>query len=773
MGKLHGRLKIELMSDLCVGSGYSYAGVIDTDVCYDVYGIPNIPARRLKGCMREAAGLVCPDSMEALFGRAGAGNIQGIVLENAYIENYEAIIKELRELRDSGCREARYLSPQNILDRYTRIRAQVAINEETGKVRENSLRYTRVVGQYDPRKEGENLCFYAEVEYEENLREQLERIAKAVRNLGMYRNRGLGSVRCSLIAGREPEEGGREHGMESRMDGSMESSIKSSGSQVGCQNKGEGKICLTYVIRNREPLLMSSGSTGVSDAYISGRRILGTLAGAYLRGEKTSAESEEFRELFLDGTTIFTDANITFPPEEGRESADHWPAWYPAPLFLNRLKKTKALVNLLGDQSKLPEKEAALYHPENGNQPKKLKAHYVHESEPNVFDIAEVDSEILYHNGRLEQLYNPEALSEGQYFRGCIYTDQRYVGLLKTLLESSRLSFGKSRTAQYGACELAAEVSVRAVTVSEISAETGESVAVVLNSDAAFLNETGYTVRYEEVKALIGERLGIPYDRTTDRGSILQTKELTGYNTTWNLRRPGIPGLKAGSVLVYTIPEGKSWKKALSPDMCFVGEGNREGCGEVRVLKCRDMAYAARQARTAVREDGSAVLAVDDNRIILQSILTQQLLDRLIFLYMKTDFRLQLTPSAVGRVSLMLQESLNDYRREPEKAFADFCRRIDSIKRVKVKRETFRLLDRLMRKESGTGGPNELDIDKMADGAGDGTAREIRQLLCKHCGTDEEYRERLLGIWGVYMEQILAYHIYLKKHEGGNGDEQT
>ena len=33
-------LRITLKSDLCVGSGYSYAGIIDSDVSYDECGLP-------------------------------------------------------------------------------------------------------------------------------------------------------------------------------------------------------------------------------------------------------------------------------------------------------------------------------------------------------------------------------------------------------------------------------------------------------------------------------------------------------------------------------------------------------------------------------------------------------------------------------------------------------------------------------------------------------------------------------------------------------------
>ena len=50
-----GKITITLKSDLCTGSGYSFAGIIDQDVCYDKKGLPFIPGKRLKGCIRETA----------------------------------------------------------------------------------------------------------------------------------------------------------------------------------------------------------------------------------------------------------------------------------------------------------------------------------------------------------------------------------------------------------------------------------------------------------------------------------------------------------------------------------------------------------------------------------------------------------------------------------------------------------------------------------------------------------------------------------------------
>jgi len=757
MDILQGKLKIELMSDLCVGSGYSYAGVIDSDVAYDEYGIPYIPAKRLKGCMREAAEQLCPELVEKLFGQTGDDGTKGMILENAYIEDYDLVRKELGSMQNRKCREAVYLSPQNILKMYTDIRAQTKLCRETGVAEKNTLRYTRVVGQYDPRQVKVPLCFYAKMEFEEAYQDQMERVVKAVRNMGMGRNRGLGSIRCSLTA---LEHRGQEKG--------------------AVVDKREGKVCLTYVLRNCEPLLMSSDNNEVSDSYISGKSILGTLAGVYLRREGAMAESEEFRKLFLDGSTLFTDANITVPPEKDSEFAAQWPDYYPAPLYLNRLKITKALINLLGENRKLPEGKEADYSLGNGNLPKRLKTHYVHEAGPNVFDVLEPEREILYHNSHRKDLYSQEAIKEGQYFRGQIYTDKKYANMLKDLLEQNRISLGKSKTAQYGACELATKVAIEDIvedvaedtlkkTVNNtVSAGGGERIAVVLRSDSIFINEAaGYTVRFDEVKELIGEQLGIPYEKATDQGSILQTKEITGYNTKWNLRRPGIPAVKSGSVLVYTISAGESWK---GNGQAFVGERNLEGYGQVRIINCREMSYVAfcpKESEKAVEKEkdmnvDEAIL--QECKPFLVRILTEQLLEHLVFQYTRERWRLNLTASTVGRLNLMLHESLNEYRTDPEQALKNFCCRVGCIKRKKEKEEAFRFLGMVLLKEGYQDRNYGLDYGKMVKDSRAPELKEIRELLEQYC-TEAEYREVLTGLWGLYMEEILTWHKYQKKHE--------
>ena len=64
MVTIQNSLKITLKSDLCAGSGFSYAGLIDSDISYDKYGVPFISGRRLKGCMKESAYMIKTDQAQ-------------------------------------------------------------------------------------------------------------------------------------------------------------------------------------------------------------------------------------------------------------------------------------------------------------------------------------------------------------------------------------------------------------------------------------------------------------------------------------------------------------------------------------------------------------------------------------------------------------------------------------------------------------------------------------------------------------------------------------
>lgn len=744
MNKMTAKLKIELRSDLCVGSGYSYAGVIDSDISYDDYGIPFIPARRLKGCMREAAEIVCPAEIETIFGKSGDNAVKGIVIGNARVEGYKEIVKELKGLSGQKEGAAAYLTPQNILELYTNIRAQTAIETSKGIAKENSLRFIRVVNQ-------KNLCFYADIEYDSACQEQIKRIVKATRNLGMNRNRGLGSVRCTL---------------------SEETFVEDSQNKFVNTEK-EGKVCITYILHNREPLLLSSDSNEASDSYISGKSILGRLAGEYLKHSGCDAESQEFRALFLDGTTIFTNANLTFEPEANREDATVWLSYYPAPLYLNKMKKSKVLVNQIrqdqAENKSLPDE----YQSGKGNLPKKLKTQYVCETDLNTYHVTEAERELIFHNSRKVDedkkdglLYSSEALKEGQYFKGKIYTDWKYVPVLKMLLECPGLSFGKSKTAQYGTCELATEVKAEDVKSKHICVPAGEKMVVTLCSDAVFLNEHGYTVVYDEVKELIAHDLSISYKKEEDAGSMLQTKEITGYNTKWNLKRQAIPAVRAGSAFVYTIASGAKWE---GNGDTFVGEKNLEGYGEVHIAEYSKMCYKAENFNTS-KEQG--IVKMDVCKPFLISIVTKKMLNELIYQYVSADengHRLKMSASTVGRITLMLKESLNECRNDPEEAFQNFGMRIYCIKRTSEKEEAFGLLQKVLMKDGLPEKKYQIDIEKMLKTKEGTSLEKMNKVLKEYSG--EEYKQHVVRLWGDYMNSILTYHKYLKKDENSRGKD--
>ena len=58
------QIRLTLLSDTLSGSGEGMAGVIDTDSTFDEYGFPFIPAKRIKGIIKETP----LDNLEAING---------------------------------------------------------------------------------------------------------------------------------------------------------------------------------------------------------------------------------------------------------------------------------------------------------------------------------------------------------------------------------------------------------------------------------------------------------------------------------------------------------------------------------------------------------------------------------------------------------------------------------------------------------------------------------------------------------------------------------
>lgn len=202
-------LNIGLLSDTLIGSGEGWGATIDSDIVFDKYGLPYIPAKRIKGCLRESAvevleifekasiGFVSQKEIDSLFGEIGQTESGELSFSNAYIEDY-ALNKQWVEWLEDKHRSI--FSKDTVLNTFTSIRRQTAIKKEGIKKRTFSK---------DVKSLNRGLKFSAKMETSGEIEiEKVDFLSFAARNLrhiGTNRNRGFGLVSCSLSGEQVPE----------------------------------------------------------------------------------------------------------------------------------------------------------------------------------------------------------------------------------------------------------------------------------------------------------------------------------------------------------------------------------------------------------------------------------------------------------------------------------------------------------------------------------------------------------------------------------------
>lgn len=196
------RLKLVLLSSTLVGSGMGFGSEIDTDVVFDNLGLPYIPAKRIKGCLRDAV-IEAQEMFEIAditqdifqvkdtFGEKGKEGAP-VYFSNFYIEEYKTTRKWLnyflKHERHNGI-----ITPDRVLDTFTEIRQQTKINKE-GVALKHSLRTSRALRT--------GLVFYGNVLIETDSKCALDTLLLAClnfRRFGTKRNRGFGEVCCTLL----------------------------------------------------------------------------------------------------------------------------------------------------------------------------------------------------------------------------------------------------------------------------------------------------------------------------------------------------------------------------------------------------------------------------------------------------------------------------------------------------------------------------------------------------------------------------------------------
>ncbi len=142
------KAQIEILSCSLIGSGEGFA-LVDADVIFNDQGFPYIPAKRIKGLLKESALEISEilglgnAPVYSIFGKDGFQEAK-LTIYNFYLPNFETLSKEISCLKNytaSGLPQL--LSHQNIVSYYTTFIQQTAVEE--GIAKDTSLRTYRVL----------------------------------------------------------------------------------------------------------------------------------------------------------------------------------------------------------------------------------------------------------------------------------------------------------------------------------------------------------------------------------------------------------------------------------------------------------------------------------------------------------------------------------------------------------------------------------------------------------------------------------------------------
>lgn len=514
------RIVITLKSDLCAASGKSFSSVVDSDIATDRFGLPYIPARRVKGCLRDAALYIYSNVIDELFGESGKSDSGSLKIGSGYLEDREALEAELSRRKD--------FSSQRVTELFSSVKAQTAIEGDTAK--DNSLRFTRVLSHYLPYDRSRETKFVFDVTgISDDKKTEFERICKALRHIGLMRTRGLGFVSA-----------------EYQHDAGLP------GNSVCRVFKRSDAYYLPLHLLLTEPLLIASKDNTECVNYVPGTAVLGAFARLAVL-----SNMPEFDEVFLSGKVCY--GNLYISDKTGTKAL-------PAPHFMRKLKST--------DETR-DGKIVTEYDVEHDNfdpkidTPKTLKNKYVDSMK--LRDVIDVATETQYHHTRVSEsgLYTQDSISAGQYLYGEVESaDKVLLEKLAELLASGDFRLGRSRTAQYSGCKL---LEYDPPKQNSAAGKSG-NIVYTLESDVVLMDEGGVnTVDPDKLK----KELGIPSDKPVKIN--LAYKIIHGYNSKRNMRN--IPVVAFGMGSTVTVNDHSEARSKFP-----IGARQSEGFGKIRVF---------------------------------------------------------------------------------------------------------------------------------------------------------------------------------------------
>ncbi len=584
------KLEIKLLSDLCVSDGGVYNSSLDTDVVHDSYGFPYIPAKRIKGCLRECAeelrdsGIVF--NVEELFG--GKGNNTGILrIGDACLENIDAYRNEIERNRN-----ALIYHTQNVLECFTYIRTETSIDYDTGAAEDQTLRTIRVV------KRG--LKFISNIEVQDlllddkkkDIKGAFEKCCRILRHMGISRTRGLGEIRCELCE------------------------IQGTGEKGNADVKNTEIVdsnTLFYRISLEEPVINKSinGGEAKSLDYLDGGKIIGIIA------ERLKNKNKDIETLLRSENIHFSNAYL----ESNGVRTVEVPASY-----YGIKNDGKRMVNRLEEDGVSENDAADTGEPVQLNQ---MKHCYVHVSETDSeFEVMKCDvaMEDRYHHRRPtdksigrasddrsgdSMFYQMSSIVAGQSFQGYIYAPAEKIEEICALIKENDTAYiGYARSSEYGMvkieCLKTEKQEARIITTNVIDVKL-ESAALIYGENASYSTAPNDLV--EEILAALGLSKD-NLDGNRPPKHFINYGQIGGYNVSWGLRKPIVGVFEKGTVIRLYL---KECMEIVVPAGLTIGERTVEGFGEITVsAPDNKKEYVIKQSADVQRDEASIDLKSSD-----------------------------------------------------------------------------------------------------------------------------------------------------------------
>ena len=223
------------------------------------------------------------------------------------------------------------------------------------------------------------------------------------------------------------------------------------------------------------------------------------------------------------------------------------------------------------------------------------------------------------------------------------------------------------------------------------------------------------------------------------------------------MRKSPVPAVKAGSCFVYKLAEDV---KNIDN---FIGERNLEGYGQIRVESMENMKYIVDEIVETDTENN--ISSLNKTKELVRDILVDKVIEKLKLkgINQKTY---KVTASNLGRVTLMLKESLYRHKGDYKEAFGEFAKRVESIKTDSIRREIRDVILKEFgsKKRADESSPREYIWTFTGIKKGESCEKELQML--KNIGCDESEIDICVDSqWGDVLMTILVNQKYAMKGE--------